>query len=215
LLTITLEDIAMKRLNFLLLLSLSILTIILTNAPIFAQRPRESCPDIPQVTPTQESREIINQEFEFKFKIPTNYRTERRQEENKLSILLRNPADVELLECCRINREVGCGHRISDVVIQVKPRPSNLQNIWDIAVSNDDYTEIINAEETKISNQDAVIYTVQYQPTAIYQYASFLTPNREYLVTISAGDYGEQIDPIDQIIFNQVVNSFEFMGTSK
>jgi PsbP-like protein len=203
----------MKPKKIVLLLSWVIIAI--ANSPILAQMPRETCPDIPQVTPTEESREISNEEFGFNFKIPANYRTERRQEENELRIFLRNPADVELLECCRINREVGCGHRISDVVIQVENRPDNLQNIWDLAVSNDDYTQIINAEETKISNQDAVIYTVQYQPDAIYQYASFFTPDREYLVTISAGDYGKQIDPIDQIIFNQVVNSFEFMGTSR
>ncbi len=95
----------MKRQNLLWLLTVFVATTLLTSFPIFAQRPRESCPDIPQVTPTQETREIANQEFEFKFKIPANYRTERRQEDNQLSILLRNPADVELLECCRRTRE--------------------------------------------------------------------------------------------------------------
>ena len=209
----------MKRQNFLLLLSVFFLTILLTSSPIFAQSPRETCPDIPQVTPTQETREISNQEFEFKFKIPANYRTERRQEENQLSILLRNPADVELLECCRKTREVGCGHRISDVVIQVKPRPDNLQNIWDLAVSNDNYTQILNVEETKISNQDAVIYTSGSQPNDPYattfRYASFFTPNNTHLITILTGDYGREIDPIDERVFNQVVNSFEFIGTSR
>ncbi len=205
----------MKRQNFLLLLSLFVLTILLTSSPIFAQRPRESCPDIPQVNPTQESREITNQEFEFKFKIPANYRTERRQEENELRIFLRNPADIELLECCRRTGEIGCGHRISDVVIEVKPRPGNLQNIWDLAASNDNYTQILNAQETKISSQDAVIYTSRSQPNDVYvttfHYASFFTPNNTHLITIFTGDYGREIDPIDERVFNQVINSFEFI----
>lgn len=204
----------MNNRKFILLLSWVIIAI--ANSPILAQMPRETCPDIPQVTPTEESREISNEEFGFNFKIPANYRTEKRQDGNELLILLRNPADVELLECCRINREIGCGHRVSDVVIKVEPRPANIQNLSDITqINSSDIQQIINTIETRISNQDAVIYTVQYQPDAIYQYASFFTPNREYLVTISAGDYGEQIDPIDKMVFNQVVNSFEFMGTSR
>lgn len=209
----------MKRQNFLLLLSLFVLTILLTSSPIFAQRPRESCPDIPQINPATETREITNQEFEFKFKIPANYRTERRQEENQLSILLRNPADVELLECCRKTGEIGCGHRISDVVIQVKPRPSNLQNIWDLAVINDNYTQILNAEETKIGGQDAVIYTSRSQPSDVYvttfRYASFFTPNKTHLITILMEDYGREIEASDEIVFNQVVNYFEFIGPIK
>ncbi len=198
-------------------LFLSCLTMAIANSPILAQMPRENCPDIPQVTPTQESREIANEEFGFKLNIPANYRTEKRQDGNELLILLRNPADIELLECCRINREIGCGHRISDVVIQVKPRPGNLQNIWDLAVSHDNYTQILNTEETKISRQDAVIYTSRSQPNDVYvttfRYASFFTPNNTHLITIFTGDYGREIDPIDERVFNQVINSFEFIGT--
>lgn len=197
------------------LLLLSCLTIAIANSPILAQLPRQSCPDIAQVTPSEESREIYNQEFGFKLNIPANYRTEKRQDGNELLILLRNPADIELLECCRINREIGCGHRVSDVVIKVQNRPANIQNVSDLAVSIDSFMQIVNIIETTISNQEAVIYTVQYQPDAIYQYASFFTPDREYLVTISAGDYGDEIDPIDERVFNQVINSFEFIGTSR
>jgi hypothetical protein len=195
---------------------LSCLTIAIANSPILAQMPRESCPDMPQITPTQESREISNQEFGFKFNIPANYRTEKRQDGNQLIILLRNPADIELLECCRINREVGCGHRVYDVVIKVENRPANLQNISNITqINSSDIQQIINIIETTISNQEAVIYSGKYQPDAIYQYASFFTPDQEYLVTIFAGDYGDEIDPIDEMVFNQVINSFEFMETSR
>jgi hypothetical protein len=201
----------MKYQKSLFILSFCAISILSLSSDIAAQPPRQNCSNITQVTPSAESREIYNQEFEFKFKIPANYRTQKRGDGNELSIDLRNPADVELLECCRINREIGCGHQVSDVIVTVKPRPANIQNISDIPPSPSRGIKVFNIIETMISNQAAIIYTVQSLYPMTTKYVAFFTPDRQYLVTIYTGDYGEEIDPIDEMVFNQVVDSFEFI----
>lgn len=200
----------MKNQKYLFILSFCVISILSLNSDIVAQPPRESC-SITQVTPSAESREIYNQEFGFQFKIPANYRTQKRGDGNELSIDLRNPADVELLECCRINRQIGCGHQVSDVIVKVKPRPANIQNISDIPPSPSRRIKVFNIIETIMSNQAAIIYTIQSLYPITTKHAAFFTPDRQYLVTISASNYGEEIDYIDNRVFNQVVDSFEFI----
>lgn len=174
-------------------------------------RRRQSCPDVTQATPARDNREIRNREFGFQFTIPANYQTERRRNENQLLILLRNPADVDLLDCCTQNREIGCGHRVSDVVISIEPIPSNIKSVADILQQRStDLNELFNIRNTRIGNREAVIYTIQSQYPERYIHASFFTPNQQSLVTISAGDYGEDIDPIDESVFNRVIDSFVF-----
>lgn len=180
--------------------------------PALTQSSRpQLCPDITQATPSIDDREIRYQELGFQFNIPANYEIENLEREDQTLIFLRNPADAKLLECCIQNREIGCGHRVSDVIVSVEPIPSNIQTVADIPQQRStNSNEVINIINTRIGNQEAVIYTVQYQYPERYIHASVFTPDGQYLVTISAGDYGEAIDPIDENVFNRVVNSFIF-----
>ncbi|AMW31095.1 MULTISPECIES: hypothetical protein [Oscillatoriales] len=185
---------------------------LLLATPAQSQRP-SPCSNDNQERPSQRRRQIINREYGLRFDIPANYYTELRSERGhrqQLSIAVRNPTDVEFLECGRREGMRGYGHQVSDVRVTIEPRPSNIGNVRDIlrnAATGSSYSQILESNFTTIAGQEAVIYIVQTSYPERYRYGRLIHPNGRYIISISAGDYGERIDVIDLQVMNLIMST--------
>lgn len=174
------------------------------------------CPRGSSVAPAKEPRKIREEKFQFSFNVPTNYRTEKRQYDNKLSISLYNPADIQLLECGKKNRLRGYGHQTLPVLVTVQPATSETRLIPEL---NQITVRLENIRETTIAKQKAFIYTAKSTMTGKIDAdnietslsANFLTPDKRNLVTISTFNYGDRISSVEEKVFNIVISSFAFV----
>lgn len=194
------------------ILSLMSLSLIFVT-PAQAQR-SAPCSNDNQEQPSQARREITNREYGLRFEIPANYRTELRRDSRshqRLSIAVRNPTDVEFIDCAIRNRMIGAGP-ISDVIVSIEPRPRHIRNVRDIfreeSESGITGREILESSFTTIAGQDAVIYTVQTIYPYRHQAARLIHPNGQYIIVIRAGNHGEEIDPIDLEVMDIIMSSF-------
>ena len=194
------------------ILSLMSLSLIFVT-PAQAQQ-SAPCSNDNQEQPSQARREITNREYGLRFEIPANYRTELRRDSRshqRLSIAVRNPTDVEFIDCAIRNRMIGAGP-ISDVIVSIEPRPRHIRNVRDIfreeSESGITGREILESSFTTIAGQDAVIYTVQTIYPYRHQAARLIHPNGQYIIVIRAGNHGEEIDPIDLEVMDIIMSSF-------
>lgn len=193
------------------LIALTSVSLIFTN-PVQAQPQTAACSNDYQEQPDQDRREITNTEYGLRFEIPVNYRTELQRQgelQEGLSIFVRNPTDVDFLDCASRNRMVGAGHQVSDIVVRIKTRPSHVYGVGDIwqDVSESGGVDISDSDFMTIAGQDAILYTQQNSYPERYRYATFIHPNGRDLVSIYTGDYGNTIDPIDLEVMDMVINS--------
>ncbi|HIK09175.1 MAG TPA: hypothetical protein IGS52_02715 [Oscillatoriaceae cyanobacterium M33_DOE_052] len=191
---------------------------VLLATPALAQR-LEPCDNENQEQPSLSRREIINREYGLRFDIPANYHTELRREtehRQQLSIAVRNPIDVKFMECGRREGMRGYGHAVSDVIVSIEPRPSDIRNVRDIlrnvTESGGSFSEIIESNFTTIAGQDAVVYTGKTRYPERYRYAQLIHPNGQYIINISAGDYGDVIQPIDLEVMDMIISSLKIDG---
>lgn len=199
-----------------ILLALTTLSCIFID-PAQAQPRQPVCLNDKQEQPNQDRREITNAEYGLRFEIPANYRTELRRETDlpqRLYISVINPADIVFLDCARRNRIYGAGHQVSDVVIRIEPRPSNIRSVRDVLQNasgraDSGFITISDSGFITIAGQDAVTYTMQSLYPERYRYVVLIHPNGQDLVSIFTGDYGEEIDPMDLDVMDMVVYSLE------
>lgn len=168
------------------------------------------------IAPAKETKNIKENNFQFSFNIPTNYRTEKEQDGKTLTITLHNPADDKFLECCKKNDPIACGYQTLPVFVTVKAATSETRLIPEIGV----FIKIIeNIRETTIAKQKAFVYTTKSTMTGKIDAdnvetslsASFLTPDKRNIVTISTSKYGENISSVEEKVLNIVVSSFAFV----
>ncbi|MEZ2318393.1 MAG: hypothetical protein ACBR15_05195 [Microcoleus sp.] len=192
-----------------------------TQSSLVAQLPSElkmtqaqnRCERGPSVAPSQETRKIREEKFGFAFDIPTNYQTEKRQD-NTLMILLHNPADIKLLECGKKNRQVGYGHQTLPVLITVGPATSETRLIPELSSIT---LRLENIRETTIAGQKAFVYIAKSSMTGKIDdaetslSANFLTPDKRNKITVSTFTYGTKISSVDEKVFNLVISSFAFV----
>lgn len=168
------------------------------------------------IAPAQETRNIKENNFQFSFNIPTNYRTEKKQDGKNLTITLHNPADDNFLECCKRNDPIACGYQTLPVFVTVQPATSETRLIPELSVF---IKRVENIRETTIAKQKAFVYTTKSTMTGKIDAdnvetslsASFLTPDKRNIVTISTSKYGENISPVEEKVLNIVVSSFAFV----
>ena len=180
-----------------------------------AQR-QEQCERGKSVAPAKETRKIREDKFQFSFNVPTNYRTEKRQDGNRLSILLHNPADTKLLECGKRNRLRGYGHGTVPVQVSVQPATPETRLIPEL---NGTTLRVENIREITIAKQKAFVSMTKYSIVGeidradTYLQASFLTPDRRNKITISIINApGENISgSIEEKVFDTVISSFTFV----
>ena len=176
---------------------------------------QDPCPRGPSVAPTKETRKIREEKFGFSFDIPTNYQTEKMQD-NTLTISLYNPADIQLLECGKKNRLRGYGHQTLPVWVRVQPATSETRLIPEL---NQITFRLENIRKTTIAKQKAFVYIAKSTMTGKTDAdnvetslsANFLTPDKRNLVTISTFNYGDKISAVEEKVFNIVISSFNFV----
>ncbi len=176
---------------------------------------QDRCPRGPSVAPTKETRKIREEKFGFSFDIPTNYQTEKRQD-NTLMIILHNPADLKLLECGKRNRLRGYGHQTLPVLVMVQPATSETRLLPELSSTT---LRLENIRETTIAKQKAFVYIKKSSMTGKTDAdnvetslsANFFTPDKRNLVTISTFNYGNKISAVEEKVFNTVVSSFAFV----
>lgn len=174
---------------------------------------QNQCPRGPSVAPAKETRKIREEKFGFSFDIPTNYQTEKRQD-NTLMIILQNPADTKLLECCRKIRQIGCGHQTLPMVVTVQPVTPETRLIPELSAT---IFRLENIRETTIAKQKAFVYMAKSSMTGKIDEAetswsaNFFSPDKRNKITISTSNYGEKISAVEEKVFNTVISSFAFV----
>jgi len=165
------------------------------------------------VAPAKETRKIREEKFGFSFDIPTNYQTEKRQD-NTLMIILQNPADIKLLGCCQKNRLRGCGHQTLPMVVTVQPATPETRLIPELSAT---IFRLENIRETTIAKQKAFVYIAKSSLTGKIEEAetslsaNFFSPDKRNKITISTSNYGEKISVVEEKVFNTVISSFAFV----
>ncbi|MBE9188495.1 hypothetical protein IQ270_28640 [Microcoleus sp. LEGE 07076] len=150
---------------------------------------QDPSPRGPSVAPTKEIRKIREDKFGFSFDIPTNYQTQKRQD-NTLTSILYNPADIKLLECGKKNRLRGYGHQTLPVLVTVQPATPETRLIPELSSTT---LRLENIRETTIAKQKAFVYIKKSSMTGKTNAdsvettlsANFFTPDKQNLVTIS------------------------------
>ncbi|MEK0194977.1 hypothetical protein [Microcoleus anatoxicus] len=174
------------------------------------------CEISPKVPPAKETKKIRDDKFQFSFNVPTNYRIDKRQYGNMLTMILRNPADTKFLECCHRNRLLGCGHGTLDVWVTVTPATPETRLLPELSATT---LRLENIRETTIAKQKAFVYITKHSldgaeidKADTYLNASFLTPDKRNIVTIYTLNFGgKNIGSVEQKVFNIVVSSFAFV----
>jgi hypothetical protein len=150
-----------------------------------------------RVSPVKQTKEIVNRDFGFSFKIPANYSSEVQKIENqynseKFRISILNPADVSFLECSRKNQIRGAGHALLLAYVVVGKIPEGIRNLKDIPqLSPPRIRETVHERrEIVIANQPAIIFATQsIYPFRLTQ-AFVFTPDKQNLIVVSTGAYG-------------------------
>ncbi|MEZ2231956.1 hypothetical protein [Microcoleus sp.] len=176
---------------------------------------QDPCPRGPSVAPTKETRKIREEKFGFSFDIPTNYQTEKMQD-NTLTISLYNPADIKLLECGKKNRLRGAGHGTLPVWVTVQPTTPETRLLPELSATT---LRLENIRETTIAKQKAFVYSTKHSldgaeidKADTYLKASLLTPDQRNIVTIYTRNFGgKNIGSVEQKVFNTVISSFAFV----
>ncbi|WP_293331161.1 hypothetical protein [Microcoleus sp. CAWBG58] len=176
---------------------------------------QNQCERSSRITPAKETRKIKDDKFYLSFDIPTNYRNEKTQDDKTLMIILNNPADTKLLECCKRIRQFDCGYGTLPVWVKVEPATSETRLIPELSSTT---LRLENIRETTIAKQKAFVYITKSSLTGniddadTYLTASFFSPDRRNNVTISTRNFGRQnIGSVEQKVFNLVVSSFAFV----
>jgi len=174
---------------------------------------RQVCKRGTLVDPARESKKIKNPEFGFAFDIPANYTSETKGSSDRTYILLYNPNEQELKACCKKNRQIACDGYPSLVMVTIEPAKSDTRLLPELSAV---VLRLENIKPTTIANQKAVVYVVKSSLTGGKDIqtsltASFLTFNRKHKITVSGSAYGENINPIDEKVFQIVISSFSFV----
>lgn len=206
----------MKNIKVFTLLSLVSFCLLLTS-PVYAQY-SSACSNTNKEQPSSRRRAIVNRESGLRFEIPANYsailaRDFHRQ--GQLSIVIRNPTDVEFLNCANRNRQVGAGHSVLDVAIMIEPLSHNIRSTRDILreaeLSYKQGTRVFDSRIITIAGQEAVVYSLRSEvpPSFRSRLAVLIHPNRQSLIKIWAGNYGDSISSIDLDVMDTVISSLQ------
>ena len=195
-------------------LALSILVSGLSTLPVSAQPRRNPCPDPVQEQPSVTTREITNSKHGLRFQVPDNYSALLERSGDRLTIVLRNPADVRFLDCARQNRAIGAGHQVSDVRISVYPIPAGVLTPNDVVRQSSGRTGIqVRSFATMIAEHDAVIYETQSSYPILSRTALLTHPDGLNFVEIKISDYGTSLQSSDETVFDKVVATLELDST--
>jgi hypothetical protein len=162
------------------------------------------------VPPTNATRDIRNERFNYRFKIPANYKT---MVVNNDRILVLDPKRFEEAQCLARIR-AGVEFPDSITVYTASVNPGN-RSVADFVKQRTPAT--ITGTRT-VANQTAVSYTTDSMGYG-EAHVAFFTPDRRYMITVSApyqskqNSRGERVrgDIFNKSVFDTVVSSFIFV----
>jgi hypothetical protein len=170
--------------KYIALASIGLLLPILSPTPATAQR-QNPCPSIPTAAPTSKTREIHIKQHGIKFKIPSNYRTRRYDQNNQIEVLVANPSGLEYVDCLTRNQFGIDSFMIAstNITIGAANRRTNLVNIADDIQTKNGSEPIRNVQHTEIAEQKAIKYEIFSlgEPVPVFL---LLTPNKESFIKI-------------------------------
>jgi hypothetical protein len=162
------------------------------------------CPKTEVASPSNQTRIIRNARINYRFRIPTNYRTMAVQGNG---VLVLDPGSYERAQCLVKNRvptEYPSG--ISVYAESVKP---GTRSVTDLVKQK--FSAKITGT-TQVGNQSAVVYTTDIM--GYQKNVSFFTPDRTYMITIAEpyrySDGKWVPSSIFQSVSNTVLSSFTF-----
>jgi hypothetical protein len=165
---------------------------------------QDVCPTSEVVSPLKETRIIRNNQLNYRFKIPTNYRT---MAERGNGVLVLDPESYKRAQCLLRNQvptEYPPG--ISIYVESVNPGNRSVRDL----VQQKPTVKITGT--TRVANQRAVVYTSD--TLGFHNNVSFFTPDQKSMITISEPyqySGGKWVpSKIFQSVFNTVRSSFTF-----
>lgn len=168
------------------------------------------CPQTNDIVPPLEETRMIRQEqFNYHFRVPKNYRTIVL---NHNGILVLDPRSFERAQCLLKNKvptELPDG-----ISVYTKPIHSGNQSVIDLVRQNPlaENLETIRS----VSQQTAVAYNASI--LGYTKNVSFLTPDRRYMITISVpykfvqNSRGERVPDsvFNEKVFDTVLSTFTF-----
>ncbi len=173
-----------------------------------ANPPSSPCSNENRVSPSPERRYVVVRRHDLRFQIPRNYQIVQENEPQVERIIIRNPTDVAFLDCAMEHGPIGAGHQVSDIRVEIKPRPSHLERIGDFVDSA--VFETGDFVQTSLAGQEAITWIQRFRANVITYNAALFHPDGEHLVHISVGDYGEEIAPQDVEVLEMIIESLAF-----
>ena len=168
------------------------------------------CPRIVEVPPVKQTRIIRNDSYGYRFSIPQNYRSMAFRSN---TVLIFDPGTFEVAQCyVRTKAPTELPSGISVYATPVNPGNRSVAALVrqnNPSIGN--IPTIENIENTRVANQTAVSYTSNNQ--GYHRSVAFFTPDRRYMITVSAPFNLEQGRPttiLDKEVFDTVLSSFTF-----
>lgn len=176
-----------------------------------------------QVQPTSETREIVNQEYSFRFEIPSNYQTSLNRHDSRLRIEIKNPGDVAFEACMAEPGNSGNSRYVAtDVTVSIDNLPPNVRDSGDLLryiTSRADRNmniEQSSVETMEVDGQEGVLMTENFSGTRsrfpeTNRYAYILHPNGQHLIRIRAWTLGrDDVDAVDVEIQRLILSTLSF-----
>ncbi|QSJ18804.1 hypothetical protein JYQ62_08650 [Nostoc sp. UHCC 0702] len=165
----------------------------------------QDCPQNGVVPASVQTRIIRQEKFGYRFRIPNNYRTMTHQGNVLLVFDPNSFAEAQCLIKNQAPRELPNG-----ISIYVKSVNSKNQSLLNIIKKDDPTTD--KFENIKVANRTAVTYISN--TLGVNQNVSLFTPDRKYIITISAPfnfKEGRPTSIFNKKVFDQVISSFNFV----
>ena len=162
------------------------------------------CSPVAEVPPVKQTRIIRNDSYGYRFSIPQNYRSMAFRTN---TVLIFDPGTFETAQC--YIRTKAPTELPSGISIYATPVNPGNRSVAALVRQNDPTIEKI--ENTKVANQTAVSYTVN--ALGYHRSVAFFTPDRRYMITVSAPFNLEQGRPttiFNKEVFDTVLSSFTF-----
>jgi hypothetical protein len=162
------------------------------------------CPRSEVISPSKETRTIRQNQLGYRFEVPKNYRVMAVRNNG---VLILDPNSFERAQCF-IRNKVATEYPYSISVYTRPVQPGN-RSLTDLIKQENPLIE--NIKPTTVAKQTAVSYNSG--ALGYTQNLAFLTPDRRYMITVTAPFKFEQGRPttiFNKDVFDAVLSSFTF-----
>ncbi len=169
----------------------------------------EICPNGDIAQASEETKTYYNQNYNFSFQIPANYRSAHLSDKSTINIL--DPVSYEIV-LCQLRRKEPTDNFPPEITVSIIPL--KYRNVLDSIQNIRNIKKVLNT--TTIAKQKAIIYLDEFSGCDYFN-ISFPHVNRKYLITISASvaykkEGNVPTGVILEDVFKLIVSSFQFIN---